>query len=267
MGKGLLGRFGLRSRSPLSLEIFREQVIEVLLLEHPDAAVDRWDRDGIGVRWTGASSEFHSFSVGPAYAWYLQQPHELIAAVQHVAAVILISSVRPSLEALAIVVKGSRYNPKADPEDPALVRPLISELVAVAVIDNPYGYQNLTASRLRGELGLSDEALWERAMQNTLERLDIDCVPMERNGPTKLLRGDGLATSLLLIDEFWDPPRQDQVLIAAPIAPNKLVVAAERDTRSLKVLRQMMRSDPLDAEWRQFRGLLVRREGRWDALA
>jgi hypothetical protein len=267
MGKSLLGRFGLRSRPPLSLEVFRERVIEVLLSEHPDAAIDRREHDGIEVRWTSAGRKPHSFSVGPGYAWYLQRPHEMAAAIQYVAAVILISSVPPSVESLVVVVKALGYNPAADPEDPALTRPLARELVAVAVIDNPYGYQNLTASRLREELGLSDEALWERAMQNTLARLDIDHVPMERNQPTELLRDDGLATSLLLVDEFWDPPRQDQVLIAAPVAPNKLVVAAEQDTRSLKVLRQIMKSDPLDVEWRQFRGLLVRREGRWAVLA
>ena len=110
-------------------------------------------------------------------------------------------------------------------------------------------------------------ARWDRAMRNTLARLEIENVPLERNRPTELLRGDGLATSLLLVDEFWDPPRQSEAMVTAPIAPNKLGVAMEGDTRSLKLLRQMMKRDPLDPHWRQFRGLLVRRQGRWEVLA
>ena len=134
------------------------------------------------------------------------------------------------------------------------------------VIDNAYGYQNLPAAHLRDQLKLDDTALWECAMQNTIARLDIDDVPMVRGQPTELLRGDGLATSLILADDFWDSPRQSEALVAAPVAPNKLLVAPERDARSLKTLRQAMRRDPLDPEWRSFRGLLVRRGGRWEVL-
>jgi len=38
--------------------------------------------------------------------------------------------------------------------------------------------------------------------------------------------------SLLLVDEFWDPPRQSEALVVAPVAPNKIAVAPARDGRA-----------------------------------
>jgi len=239
----------------------------MLLLERPEAAIERPDRDAIEVRWDGHEDGPLTFSVAEAYGWYQQNPRELVRAIERVGTFILISSVKPAPEALAVIVQGSRYNASANPAHPALIRPVVDELVAVVLVDNKYGYQFLTAPTLRDQLGLDDAALWDRAMRNTLARLEIDTVPLEANRPTELLRGDGLATSLLLVDEFWDPPRQNDVLVAAPVAPNKLGVAAERDTRSIKVMRRMMSRDPLDPHWRQFRGLLVRRQGRWEVLS
>lgn len=250
----------------MSMEVFREQVIEMVLLERPGAAVERRNRDEIEVRWAHRADEALSFSVGQAYEWYLKTPRALIPAIEWIGRFILISSVAPTTDALTVVVKGAEFGANRDPADRSLTRPIVEGLVAVVVIDNAYGYQTLPASHLRDQLKLDDAALWTSAMRNTVARLEIDHVPMARGEPTELLRGDGLATSLLLVDEFWDPPRQSEALVAAPVAPNKLLVAPERDIRSLRMLREAMRSDPLDPEWRTFRGLLARRAGRWEVL-
>jgi hypothetical protein len=251
----------------MSIEVFREQVIEVLLLEHPTTMIDRPNRDEIEVRWPWRADDPLTFSVDQAYAWYLKEARTLIPAIERVARYILISSVEPTAEALAIVVQGLGYHPQADAAHPALTRPIADPLLAVVTIDNKYGYQFLSASRLREALALEDTALWDRAMRNTLERLEIEDVPLRDGQPTELHRADGLAASLLVVDAFWDPPRQSEALAVAPVAPNKIIVAPARDTRSLKRLRRAMRDDPLDVEWRRFKGLLVRRAGGWEVLS
>ena len=262
----LLKRLGFAPKSPMSIEVFREQVIEVLLLEHPRAVIERPNRDEIGVQWESGLKGPLTFSVQDPYAWYLTDPRELIAAIQQAAIYILISSVSPTLDMLTVVVQGADYHPHPNPENPPLTRTIVDGLLAVVTVDNRYGYQFLGASSLRDELKLDDAGLWSRAMQNTIARLEIDDVPLEAGRPTNLLRGDGLATSLLLVDEFWDAPRQKEALVAAPVAPNKLAVAPEGDRRSIRRLRETMRTDPLDPQWRRFKGLLVRREGRWEVL-
>ncbi len=113
---------------------------------------------------------------------------------------------------------------------------------------------------------MDDASLWDRAMHNTLDRLEVGQAPLRPDEPTSLLRDDGLATSLLLVDVFWDMLLDAEALVAAPVSPNKLVVAPRPDRRSLKLLRQMMERDPLSVDWRRFRGLLVRRQGRWEIL-
>lgn len=250
----------------MSIEVFREQVIEFLLLEQPQATIERRNRDEIEVEWQGSAKGPLIFSVQGAYAWYLRDPRILIPAIQQAGIYILISSVRPTLDTLVAVVEGEGYHPHPNAEEPAVTRPIADGLIAVVTVDNRYGYQFLTASSLRDEFDLDDADLWNRAYQNTVARLEIDNVPLPAGQSTELLRADGLATSLMLVDEFWDAPRQKEPLLVAPIAPNKLVVAPERDGRAVKRLREAMRSDPLDRQWRQFRGLLVRRERRWEVL-
>jgi hypothetical protein len=262
----LFERLGFVAGQPMSLELFREQVIEVLRLEQPGAIIERRNRDEIEVRWERDPHGPLTFSVDETYALYLRSPRELIAAIQHAALFILITSVTPTLEALTVLIQASGYNPDANPAYPALTRPIVDELLAVVVIDNIYGYQFLAAASLREALGLDDAALWERALQNTIARLQVEDTPQRPGEAKVLLRGDGLATSLLLVDEFWDPPRQSEALVVAPVAPNKIAVAPARDGRALRVLRQMMKSDPLSREWRQFKGLLARRQGRWEVV-
>jgi hypothetical protein len=267
VGKGsLLERLGFAPKPPMSIEVFREQVIEVLILEQPRAIIERRNRDEVEVQWEVGATGPLTFSVQEAYAWYLKEPRELIAAIQNAAIYILISSVSPTLDMLTVVVQGADYHPQPNPENPPLARLIVNGLLAIVAIDNRYGYQFLGASSLRDELNLDDADLWSRGLQNTIARLEIDDVPLDRGRPTDLLRGDGLATSLILVDEFWDAPRQSEALVVAPIAPNKLAVAPERDRRSIRLLRESMRSDPLDRQWRRFKGLLVRREGRWEVL-
>jgi hypothetical protein len=267
MGKAsLFERLGLVSRPSMSMENFREQVIEVLLLEHPTAAVQRRNRDEIEVGWERRLDEPLTFSVSQAYGWYLKKPAMLIDAIREIATYILISSVTPTLHALAVLVRSAEYGPEGEPMNAHLRREIVDGLFGVVVIDNLYGYQHLTRRSLGDEFGLDEASLWDRALENTVVRLEIKEVPLERGVPTTLLRGDGLATSLLLADTFWDPPRQVETLVAAAVAPNKLVVAPERDSKSLRKLRQLMERDPLSADWRHFKGLLARRQGRWEVL-
>jgi hypothetical protein len=103
-------------------------------------------------------------------------------------------------------------------------------------------------------------------MKNTRERLELEDVPLRAGEPGELLRGDGLATSLLLMDEVWDPPRQPAPVAVAPVAPNKLLFAPIDDPLALTNMRTAMQLDPLSADWRRFRDLLVRRDGRWEVL-
>lgn len=250
----------------MSIEVFREQVIEFLLLEQPLATIERRNRDEIEVQWEANAKDPLSFSVQEAYAWYLRDSRVLIPAIQQAGIYILISSVRPTLDTLVVVVEGEGYHPHPDPEKPAVTRPIADGLLAVVTVDNRYGYQFLTAASLRDEFDLDQADIWNRAYQNTVARLEIDDVPLPAGQATQLLRDDGLATSLMLVDEFWDAPRQNEALVVAPIAPNKLVVAPERDGRAIKRLREAMRTDPLDPQWRLFKGLLTRRERRWEVL-
>jgi|GEM_PF-3419566 len=266
MGKGLLERLGFVAKPPMSMEVFREQVTEMLLLEHPDAQIERRNRDEIEVRWAFDPAAPLTYSVAQAYAWYLRNPRELVPAIGRIGSYILISSIAPTPEALTVIVQPAGYNPDAVADRPAITRPIVEGLLAVVVIDNAYGYQFLTGASLRDRLGMQEDALWERALNNTIDRLDLNDVPLDRVRGGELLRNDGLATSLLLFAPFWDAPGQKTPLVVAPVAPNKILVAPEADRRAVAFLRETMKRDPLDIHWRRFGGLLVRRNGAWEVL-
>jgi hypothetical protein len=247
------------------VEEFRDQLIEELMRRMPSARVETPAADQLTVYWEGQPHPL-TFSLGEDFQVAARYPRSARMIISRRADQLQISSVVPRRETLVILIHPADYNPDVDPERPHLTRPVADGLVGVVVNDNSYGYQYISVGDFNEVLGLDEAGLWAQAMQNTRERLELEDVPLRTGEAWKLFRGDGLAASLLLIDEVWDPPRQPPLVAVAPVAPNKLLVAPADDPISLTYMREAMQLDPLSADWRRFRDLLVRRDGRWEVL-
>ena len=194
MGKGsLLERLGLARKPPLSLEAFRESVIEEVLRRRPELQIERIGeaeipRPGRGVRG----------DVARGYAYYREQPRERDLVISQLADLVLfepesakplklLSGVRPD------AVRAGRMERKtAAPRQPS--RDLASDAMAARVstplLLGPFPYADL-----RTELGMEDDAIWDRAMTNLRARLDLT-PPKPRPGYLMGLKtGIGLASA------------------------------------------------------------------------
>jgi hypothetical protein len=148
--------------------------------------------------------------------------------------------------------------------DRGLAYHLPGGLIATVAVDLPDRYEFATAEQLRHDLGVDDEAIWDRAFTNLIERVGLT-PPKPKPGYLIGLKTDnGLASSLLVLDEYWTHPNLADLgdLVVAPVERDELVVVPHSDPLMVKALRNLVaRRDNSQFLSGQ---LLLRRNGVWE---
>lgn len=260
MGKGSwLQRLGLGRPPPISVAEFRERVVSEILSRDPDAGVELVGDVGVETRSRGA------LNVSRAYEFYRERPGDLLSLVREIADLIFAKEEPTRPEELIVLVRPDTYEAGGDiPDVQGLAHALPAGLMAIVAVDAPGHYRFPSAKDLRDELTVSNEAIWSRAMENLRRRLNSK---PPRFAPGKLmgLKTDiGLASSLLVLDEFWDQPeftdRGDWVV--APVERDEIVAVPASDLQLVAALRNLVaRRDGGDFLTDR---LLLRRAGRWE---
>jgi len=254
----LFKRLGLARKPPLSIGAFRERVIGDLLERRPDLQLERVDDAEIRVEGGGETN------VARGYAYYREHPQELDLVVRQVADLVLAEIEPAKPDDLIILVRPDSFRTGQNGNDdcgPA--RPLAAGLVAIVAVDAPARYVFTPVAKLRAELGMDDDAIWDRAMANLRLRLDSR-PPKFRPGYLTGLKTDiGLAASLLILDDYWAHPSFAELgdLVVAPVERDEIVVAPLKDATAVQALRNLVaRRDSSQFLCDQ---LLLRRDGAW----
>jgi hypothetical protein len=169
-------------------------------------------------------------------------------------------------ENLLIVVRPDSFRTGQDGKgDCGPVRPIAAGLFAIVAVDTPANYQFTPVKELREELGMDDDAIWDRALVNLRDRLKGAKPPRQRPGHLTGVTTDiGLASSLLVLDEYWTHPTLAALgdLVVAPLERDELIIAPLRDPLMVTALRDLV----AQRESSQFLcdRLLIRRNGGWE---
>lgn len=253
--------------SVLTARQFQDRVVEEVVRHHPGAKVTRLDDYQLQIELPGGHSG--TTHLERAYGLYEGTPSELNLIVQNIA-----SSIGPRGQAraqdLLILVRPASFTLEAGPgEDsgPLLKRPLVGDLAAYVAVDRPDSYAMLRSSELRAQLKMEDAAIWAAAMQNTRAHLDFPRRAPQAGRIAEISTGEGLAASLLLLDEFWDSPELTSAgpLVVAVFARDNVLVTSLSDAKNVQALRKLM-ADVRDDPNGLTNDLIVRRNGRWEVL-
>jgi len=262
MGKGLLERLGLARKPPLTLQAFRERVIEGMLQRVPELAAER--RGDAEILY-GDGGETH---VARAYAYYREHPRELEMLVGQLADHVTREEHEASPDELIVLVRPRMFQAGDEGSaDRGLAYELPAGLIATIAVDLPDRYEFPTAARLRRDLGMDDDAIWERAFANLIERVGLTPPQPKPGYLIGITTVVGLASSLLVLEEFWDHPNLASLgdLIVAPVERDELVVVPHDDPRMIQALRNLVRQRD-NSQFLSGR-LLLRRDRRWEEFA
>jgi hypothetical protein len=144
-------------------------------------------------------------------------------------------------------------------------RVLAGDIIVMLAFDSPASIQ-LASGEAFGDLGLSEEAAFERATEN-LRSFARD-LGWETDGTLRAAILDGnYESSVLLLDEVIDGLEADMggpLAFAAPLRSLLVVTRADRpkDLDGLRALIDAVGQDPYAVS----NEVLVRREGRWEVL-
>lgn len=260
MGKGsLLERLGLARKPPLSLEAFRERVVEEVLSRRPDLEVERVEDAAIHIRDGGQTH------VARGYAYYREHPRELGLVVRQLADLVLFEPEPAKPEELIVLVRPASFMAgHAGEEDRGLARILPGGLIATVAVDTPQNYRFATAAELSAELAMDETAIWDRATANLRERIGTE-PPSFRPGYVMGMTTDvGLASSFLVLDGYWAHPNLSSLgdLAVAPLERDELIVAPLDQPQLVQALRNIVaqrRSSAFLCD-----RLLLRRDGAWE---
>jgi hypothetical protein len=259
MGKGLLERLGLKRQPPLTLEAFRERVIEGMQQRAPGLSIER---TGDATIEYGDGGQTH---VARGYAYYRENPRELESVLAQLAEHVGREQHVASPDELIVLVRPSGFQAGEEGgSDQGLALDLPAGLIAAIAVDLPDRYEFPTASRLRQTLGMDDAAIWERALANLIERVGLT-PPAPKPGFMIGFKTDvGLASSLLVLHEYWDHPNLAGLgdLVVAPVERDELIAVPASDPTMIKALRNLV----AQRDNSQFlsRRLLLRRNGVWE---
>ena len=259
MGKsGLLGFLGLGRQRPLSLEEFRLRVVEEVQSRRADAALEIIGEDEL------AFGEART-SILRGYSYYREHPGELKLVLRQFGDLILYEPAPATPETLIVLVRPESFQAgNAGDDDRGLARPLPGGLIAVVAVDNPESYFFPSAGELRTALAMSDEEIWACATKNLRSRVALT-PPSYRAGFVMGVKTDvGLASSLLIDDEFWAHPNLSSLgdLVVAPLERDELVVAPLAEPALVQALRNIVaRRDSSGFLCDQ---LLLRKNGAWE---
>lgn len=262
----LIASAGIAAAQPLiDLVTFRDRVAAEIRRQQPDATIVLLGR--VGLRVGVPPEEPKDQSLERAYSLYRQEPHRLDELVGIYSRSFLPAPVTP--QALRVLVRTDAANPEPGPGGPAdrgLVRPIAGGLIAIVAVDGPDAYEFLRASVLRSRLKLDDAAIWTRAQANTRAIIPFKPQRLVPGQPARLA-GEGLSSSLIADDAFWNAPAmtaQGPLVVAAP-GRDEIFILLASDRRMVEAVRGELAKVAGDADT-LFGKLLIRRGGRWEVL-
>lgn len=272
MGKGLMRRgllaLALGFLAPgaswgaakLTMTDFRSRVAAEIHRQYPQAKIEAAGEGQLEIELPDHGGG--SLRLDRAYALYQGNPRELDNLVR-----VLVASLAPAppLTAEALVVL-ARPTALSRAEASPLFRPLAGDLSLFVAVDRPDSYAIVSADELRAALKLGDAAIWTRAIANTVAKLPRN-LRLTAGQPTEISTENGLASSLLAIDAFWDSPELSRsgAVVVTPLARDVILVAPLSDTASVERLRALMKEVQGDPNGLS-NDLFVRRNGRWEVL-
>jgi hypothetical protein len=262
----LLASAGTAAAQPLlDLVGFRDRVAAEVRRQQPDAVIVLLGR--VGLRVAVPPGEPKDQSLERAYALYRQEPGRLDELVGVYSRSFLPTPITP--QSLRVLVRTEAANPPAGPggaADRGLVRPIAGGLVAIVAVDGPDAFEFLRASILRSRLKLDDAAIWARAQANTRAVIPFKPQKLVPGQPARLA-GEGLASSVIADDAFWNAPAmtaQGPLVVAAP-GRDEIFILLASDRRMVEAVRGELAKVADDPDT-LFGKLLVRRGGRWEVL-
>jgi len=260
MGKvSLLERLGLARKAPLSLEAFRQRVIGELLRRNAELQIDRIGEAELHVLDWGQSN------VGRGYSYYREHPRELDVIVGQVVDLVLFGPEPARPDELIVLVRPASFQAGEDGEtDRGLARALPGGLIATVAVDLPENYRFAKSSELREELGLDEAAIWQCAIENLRARVSMTPPEFRPGYVTGITTDIGLASSLLVLDDYWSHPRLAELgdLVVAPLERDELVIVPLKEEEALKALRNIVARR--DGAGFLCDRLLLRRNGAWE---
>jgi hypothetical protein len=239
---------------------FQDCVIEEIRRRHPTAVVVRMGVDELSVDLPdGEGGVIH---LERAYALHCAAPRNLSLLLGEVVSMLDPIEIAAADE-LVVLVRPFEFEAEAD----MLRRPIVGVLGAHVALDKPERYVFAPASELHENLKLDDEALWDRALRNTRDKLGVDPPPLIPEQILMMQTDDGLAASLLAFDDFWD---SEELTAAGPLAVaaplhTEVHAAPLSDAKSVARLRQVLAE--ADGPFFLTSDLFVRRDGRWEVAS
>jgi hypothetical protein len=247
------------SEQPLTKGQFRDRVAQEVARQFPGSRIKLKGEASLVVTVPGEEPIMQSLE--RSYAFYQDEPARLDEYVRGESAAFAPVKVVP--DALLVLVRSSASNPQVR----GLIRPIAGDLIAIVAVDAPDTYQFLQGSELRAKLKMDDRAIWAKALANTHAQIPYDPRPLKPGRPVEISAGNGLASSLLVNDAFWDsePLTATGPVVVAAMARDNLYLAPLSDTGMVQALREMLAKVADDPNTLSPR-LLVRRSGRWEVL-
>lgn len=251
------------AQKALTLIEFRDRVAAEVRRQQPQASIAPLGQ--VGLRVTLPGEEPKDQSMERAYSLYRDDPGRLSELVASYGRSFLPAPITP--QSLRVLVRTDRANPPPGPAgDRGLVRPIAGGLLAIVAVDGPDSYEFLRASVLRSRLKLDDAAIWTRALANTRAAIPFRPQKLVAGQPARLAH-DGLSSSLLADDAFWNAPAmtaQGPIVVAAP-GRDEIYLMLASDQRMVAAVRQQLAGVADDPDT-LFPKLLVRRNGRWEVM-
>lgn len=251
------------AQAPIDLTAFRDRVAAEIRKQQPQASIVLLGR--VGLRVTLPGEEPKDQSLERAYALYRDDPGRLDELVGVYSRSFLPTPITP--QSLRVLVRTDRANPPPGPAgDRGLVRPIAGGLLAIVAVDGPDSFEFLRTSVLRSRLKMDDAAIWSRAMANTRAAVPFQPQKLVPGQPARLAH-EGLSSSLLADDAFWNAPAmtaQGPIVVAAP-GRDEIFLMLARDQQMVAAVRQELARVADDPDT-LFPRLLIRRNGRWEVL-
>lgn len=257
---------GARTKT-LTLSQFQARVVQAMARRYSDAKITKVGEHQIQAQIPG--KELWTTNLDRAFGLYEGTPSELETIVANMVSSMDAADAKATAEALIVIVRPKGFTLAGqDPlHERALNRQVAPGLFAIVAIDRPDSYAVRLGSQLRNELKMDDAALWARATANTRTHWSAPQGALPDKGISEIAKVDGLASSLLIDDAFWDSAvlTRGEPIVVAVFARDNLLLARLSDAEAVGRLRKTMagvRDDPNGLT----NDLIVRRNGHWELL-
>ena len=258
---------GAEAAPLMSMPAFRDAYVAAVKKAHPTATVKVLASDAveIGDRHGGSVVSY----LDHAYAYYRQDPGQLETVLIGEVATLDATNGAASITArkLVVLVRPADFLSGTQAATAPLHRALAGDLIVLVGADGGAAWVYPPAAQLRGQLKMNDEAIWAKALANTVDQVPGLPPAGKHKQFVGLTTGRGLAASVLAAPKVWDAPAMQVggAPVVAPIAKDMVVVIHLDDAKGISALRELAvksQTDP-DALTQQ---LFVRRNGAWEVL-